>query len=270
MIKVIRDYIDFILSGFKDRKLLTKLAVNDFKVRYAGSYLGAIWAFIHPVITILVYWFVFQIGFKSAPVGDIPFILWLICGIIPWFFFSEVLNCSTNSLIEYNYLVKKMAFNINVLPMVKIISSLFVHLFFVMFIFIMFKLYGYSISIFNIQVFYYTFAMSVFLIGLSWLTSTLAVFVKDTSQIINIILQFGFWLTPIFWSYTTLPEKYLFIFKFNPMFYIIQGYRDSFIDNVWFWQRSKITLYYWGITFVVFMIGSIIFKRLKPHFSDVL
>jgi len=114
-----------------NRKLIFSLAKNDFKTKYAGSYLGIIWAFIQPIITVLIYWFVFQVGFKSAPMKDFPFVLWLIAGIIPWFFFQESLMNATNSLLEYSYLVKKVVFKVSVLPLVKIISALFVHIFFI-------------------------------------------------------------------------------------------------------------------------------------------
>ncbi|MEJ8553405.1 ABC transporter permease [Tepidibacter sp. Z1-5] len=270
MLNKLKEFICFLKDILLSRRLIFELSKNDFKVKYAGSYLGIIWAFVQPIITILVFWFVFQVGFKSAPVQDFPFILWLICGMVPWFFFSEALNNATGSLIAYSYLVKKVVFRVSILPIVKIISSLFVHIFFIVFIFIMFFLYGYEPSIYNIQVVYYSFAMTVLLLGLSWITSSIIVFLKDTSEIVAIILQFGFWLTPIFWSYKTLPIKYAKIFKLNPMYYIVEGYRDTFINHVWFWERYNQTFYFWVVTFILFMCGALLFRKLRPHFSDVL
>ena len=106
------------------------LAKNDFKTKYAGSYLGIVWAFIQPIVTILVYWFVFSVGLKAGTVSDYPFVLYLVSGIVPWFFFQDALNGGTNALIEYNYLVKKVVFKISILPIVKNISALFVLVFF--------------------------------------------------------------------------------------------------------------------------------------------
>lgn len=88
-------------------RLLIDLTLKDFKKKYVGSYLGILWAFVTPIITIGVFWFVFEVGFKSAPVDNFPFILWLSCGMIPWFFITDVLNNGTNSVIENDYLVKK-------------------------------------------------------------------------------------------------------------------------------------------------------------------
>ena len=126
---------------WNNRKLIAELSKNDFKSKYAGSYFGIIWAFVQPVITILVYWFVFDKALNAASSVtkqgiEVPYVLWLIAGMVPWFYFAEVANSGTNVLIEYNYLVKKVVFNIDVLPVVKLISSLFVHVFFVLFMFV--------------------------------------------------------------------------------------------------------------------------------------
>ena len=253
-----------------NKKIIINLAVNDFKTKFAGSYLGIIWAFIQPVVTVLVYWFVFQVGFKSAPVEDFPFVLWLIAGIVPWFFFSEALMNATNSMIEYNYLVKKVVFKISILPIVKIISALFVHIFFIMFTFILFILYGYKLDVYILQVFYYTLCMIMLVLGISYATSAIVIFFKDLVQIINILLQIGMWLTPIMWSYTMLGEGSRWILKLNPMYYIVEGYRDALINKVWFWEHLGQTIYFWIIAIGIFGIGTAIFKKLKIHFADVL
>ena len=118
----------------KGRKMIYKLAKNDFRTKYAGSYLGIVWAFIQPIVTVLVYWFVFEVGFRAGEnTLPVPFVLYLIAGIVPWFFFQDGLIGGTNSMLEYSYLVKKVVFQISVLPVVKIISAVFVHLFFVLF-----------------------------------------------------------------------------------------------------------------------------------------
>lgn len=270
MLAKCKELIRFIQDLIASRNIILELSRNDFKVKYTGSYLGIIWAFVHPIITILVFWFVFQVGFKVGPVEKVPFILWMICGQIPWFFFSEAWNNATNCLYEYSYLVKKVVFRVSILPIVKILSSLYVHLFFICFIFLMFGIYGYSPNIVNIQVLYYLFATIMLVVALSWVTSAVVLFLKDATQIIAIILQFGFWLTPIFWSYKIVPTEYRYLLKLNPMFYIVEGYRDTFINHVWFWKHYNQTMYFWIITIGLFISGALFFRRLRPHFSDVL
>ena len=117
------------------RSLVWNLAKNDIKKKFAGSYFGVVWAFVQPVITVLLYWFVFEKGLNSKATDlrtgiEIPFVLWLTAGLVPWFYFQEALNGGTGVLVEYSYLVKKVVFQIDMLPVVKMISALFTHLFF--------------------------------------------------------------------------------------------------------------------------------------------
>lgn len=251
--------------------LLKKLVQNDLKSRYSGSVFGIIWAFIQPLITILVFWYVFQIGFRNPPVDNIEFILWFIAGFIPWTYFNDTVLSSTNVLYEYSYLVKKMKFKIWMLPIIKVFSSLYIHLFFMLFIIIMFLLYGHSFQISWVSIIYFSFAVTVLLVGIAFMVSSLAVFLKDASQIISIILQIGFWLTPIFWADSTMNNIVLRVLKCNPLYYIITGYRDALIYEKNFWEKPLLsTLYYWVFTTIIFIFGIKIYKKLKGHFADLL
>ena len=262
--------VEFFRNLYSNRKLIRVLAKNDFKTKYAGSYLGIIWAFIQPIVTILVYWFVFTVGLKAGTVSDFPFALWLMAGIIPWFFFQEALNGGTSALVEYSYLVKKVVFNIDILPIVKIVSALFVHLFFIFFVGFVYALNGYFPTIYTLQVIYYSFALICFVVGAVYLTSAIMVFFRDLNQLINVILQVGIWMTPIMWNVQILPEKFIWIFNLNPIYYIVKGYRDAFIYHNWFWQHPGTTIYFWILTILMFVVGTKVFKNLKVHFADVL
>lgn len=265
-------------NWFKDiwrsRRLIMDLANKDFQGRYAASYLGAVWAFVQPIVTILIYVFVFQFGLKAQPPqGDVPYSLWLSIGIVPWFFFQDALMSATNSLMEFSYLVKKIVFKISVLPIVKIISAFYVHLFFIFLLLVLSLIFGYTPHIYMIQSLYYTAAATVLVLGLSYITASTVIFFRDLSQVITILLQFGMWLTPIMWGMDTMGiESPLIqqIFKLNPMYYIVNGYRDSFIEKVWFWEHKGWTLYFWAVTFFICIVGTITFKKLEKHFADVL
>ena len=269
-LKGLKESIKFIKISFSNVQMIKSLSMNDFRNKYASSYLGIIWGFIQPLVTILVYWFVFQVGFRSADVGDVPFILWFIAGIIPWFFFSDAWPSTTGVFTEYSYLVKKVVFKIEILPIVKIMSSLFVHLFFIIFIFVIAALYGYYPDIYSLQFIYYSFAMIVLVYSLSIITSAVVLFFRDLSQIINILMNMGFWITPIGWQLTMLPNSIARIFKLNPLYYIVTGYRDAFVDKIFFWQRPYETIYFWMLCLVTLLIGIRLFNKLRPHFSDVI
>ena len=83
------------------RGLLFELARNDFHARYSGSTFGALWAFVQPVLTIFLYLFIYQVGFRSAPPQSVPFVLWLIVGIAPWFYFVDGATMITTAFVEY-------------------------------------------------------------------------------------------------------------------------------------------------------------------------
>lgn len=266
------------LAGiYAGRKLITRLSVNDFKTKFAGSYLGIIWAFIQPVITVLVYWFVFEKGFKPTPINnaagmETPFVLWLIAGMVPWFFFNDALSGGTRALLDYSYLVKKVVFQIDILPIVKVISSVFVHLFFLAFAVLLFALYGYFPDLYTLQILYYSVCLFAFVLGLSYLTSAVVVFFRDLNQVINIVLQVGVWVTPIMWNIETMDISPILksILKLNPLFYIVQGYRDAFIGKTAFWERWELSIYFWVVTILFFWLGIHVFKKLRMHFADVL
>ena len=262
--------LDFLKAIIRNKTLLLSLTKNDLKQKYLGNILGVAWALIQPTATIIIFWFVFQVGFKSKPVDNFPFILWLVAGMFPWFYFAEGLSNGTNSIIANSFLVKKVVFRVSLLPIVSLLSALSIHIFFMFFMFAMFMYYGYMPEIYWIQVIYYVFALSILLLGLSWITSSVVVFFKDMGQLVAIIIQFGFWLTPIFWNITIIPEKYHWIIELNPIVYIIEGYRNSMIYHKWFWEDMSMTLYFWLVTAAIFIIGSLTFKKLRPHFADVL
>ena len=257
---------------FQSRHLIWKLAKNDFKKRYAGSYMGVMWALVQPVVTVLMYYIVFDKLMGSPGRGDdsAPFVLFLTAGLVPWFYFTEALNSGTNALLEYNYLVKKVVFKISILPIIKIIAATFIHVFFVFVLLVVAACYGFFPTVYTIQLVYYSFCLFVFVLALCYSTCAVVVFFRDLAQIINIMLQIGMWATPILWNMEVLSPVWVTILKINPLVYIVNGYRDAIYGQRWFWQDFFSTMYFWIVTVVLFGVGAAVFKRLKVHFADVL
>ncbi|GAM08932.1 teichoic acid translocation permease protein TagG [Geobacter sp. OR-1] len=260
----------FMAELLSRRQLIMEMTRRDFSAKYLGSYLGMLWAFVHPTVYIAILCFVFGYVFKSQPVSGVPYIIWLSAGIIPWFFFSDALTSATGSILENSFLVKKVAFSIGILPLVKLFSTLVIHIFFLALILVLCIFYSSPFTIHLLQLPYYLFATLVLLTGLSWLFSSLIIFLRDVGQLVSMALQFLFWGTPIFWSVKLLPQKYQPIIKLNPVVYIVEGYRDSLINRVWFWEHWLQTVYFWGISMLIFLLGAVVFRRLRPHFADVL
>ena len=259
------------LSILRDKGMFFTLAKNDFQAKFAGSYLGLFWAYVQPIITIVLYWFVFQVGLRSGDVSSHPFILYLMAGLVPWFYFAEAWGGASTSLIEYNYLVKKVVFNVGLLPAIKVVSALFVHVFFVAAIVIISICYGYGVDLYLLQLPYYMFCTAFLVLGLSHITSACSVFFRDMTQIVNIFLTIGVWLTPIMWNpETTMGGVLQAIFKLNPVYYIVDGFRDAILENVWFWEKPVWSIFFWCFSVLVYLLGTKMFNRLKVHFSDVL
>ena len=264
------------MSEFKRNKnLIWELSKNDFKKRYAGSSLGRVWAFVMPVVTVVLYYFVFGFIMDGGRVPgtastEAPYAVWLTAGLVPWFFLNEAVTTGANAMHEYNYLVKKVVFKVGILPFIKTVSASFIHLFFVFVLLVMYFSFRYKPSFQIIQLLYYSFCMFMLVLAITYITSAVTVFFKDLLQIINICLQVGMWGTPILWDLGIAPKFLQPILRFNPVYYIIEGYRSSLFKGTWVHERWLDTLVFWGIVAVLFGIGAYVFKKLRPLFADVL
>jgi ABC-type polysaccharide/polyol phosphate export permease len=267
----IKGFLEFAQAIWHNRFLIAQLTKRDFQSRYLGSYLGLPWAFIKPLAVVFVMWFAFTYGLKIGKVDNsVPFAMWLVIGIIPWFYISENIIGSTQSLLEYSFLIKNISFRPSIIPLIKILSNSLIHLFFLFILAIVAVAYDYAPSFHWVQVIYYMFCLIVLTLGISWFSSSVQLFMRDMGHLIEVAIQLFFWGTPIIWSYKMLPEKFYFILKLNPVFYLIEGYRDTFIYKVWFFEHFWLSIYFWGVTFIIFVAGAFVFKKLKPHFADVL
>ncbi|WP_314590335.1 ABC transporter permease [Paenibacillus terrigena] len=150
-------------------------------------------------------------------------------------------------------------------------ASMFVHGVFLVFLVIVYIGYGNAIDLYKIlNLLYYDVCMTILVLGLGFLTSSIIVFFKDLGQIVAIILQLGMWLTPIMWSTKLIPFKYQWLFEINPMYYIVEGYRNSLLFEKYGVGEPILFLWFWGLTIFTSFLGIYVFKKLKPHFSDVL
>jgi len=252
-------------------RLIFSLALIDFKEQFSGTYLGILWSIIRPMIFIFVIWMIFSVGVKTELIDStVPFILYLLTGYISWMFFSTGINAVMNAFLNNKSLIKRPSFPIIILPLVKILSTTFLHSIF-LFIAILLMVYmGYTPNIYWLQLPIYIGALLLLIFGFGLLFASLALFTKDISQFVGALLQIGFWVTPIFWSFSRVPEQYLWILHFNPMVYIVNGYRNTFLNKVWFWEDTSFLLSFLIYTIVSIIVGIFMYKKLRPHFGDML
>jgi len=261
---------NFLLDIILKRDIIYELAKRDFQQQYQGSYLGFVWMFLQPLVYIFVLYTVFSLGFRAGTVEGMPFSLYLISGMIAWSYFSENLGGICGIIRGYSFLVKKVDFRLSVLPLVKMASSLVAHIALVLVAIGLAWYQGYAPSVYSLQVIYYTFCMCMLLLGVGWITSSTSLFVRDVAKLVALMVQFGFWLTPLFWNIQMIPQAYQWIVKLNPVYYIVTGYRDSIISHIPFWDRLEEGVVFWCITLTILLLGISIYRKLKPHFAEVI
>jgi lipopolysaccharide transport system permease protein/teichoic acid transport system permease protein len=255
---------------FRKRFAIYELAKRDFQAQYIGSYLGIFWTYIQPFLFIMLIWTVLTYGFKMQSVESKSQTLWLIFGMVPWLFFAEVFSSTSSVIQQFSFLIKKVDFSLGILPIVKILSALLSHFVFVFIAVIIGIFTGVFPTLMAFQILYYSLAASLLLLGIGWFTSSASLFIKDINNVVALLIQFGFWLTPIFWNIEMVPVKYQWIVKLNPVYYIVTGYRDSLLFNIPFWYKPGEFIYFWLFVLIVLIAGAIVFRRLRPHFAEVI
>jgi lipopolysaccharide transport system permease protein/teichoic acid transport system permease protein len=268
--------MEFIKSAFgfgiilwQKKSMILELARRDFISEHSGTLLGVFWNYAQPLIFVLLLTLVFTVGLRQNPGNGVPFLVFLISGIIAWQLFSQTWGDLTRIINAHAFLVRKGDFPLAILPLAKMLSDLIPHLVLIVVSVLIAWFKGIPPTLYTLQVFYYLTGLLCLLLGLGWLTSAISLFIKDVSNFVGILTQFGFWITPIFWNTDLVPPKFLWLFKLNPAFYFVSGYRDSLIYGIGFWEKPFQALYFWTVTLAILIIGATVFRRLKPHFGEV-
>ena len=260
--------IDFIKQIYLNRFVIVELTKRDFKSNYVNNIFGLSWAILEPLAMMLVLWFIFTFV-RAGRNTDVPFALFLLSGLICYDFFNKSLNSATRGIPNYGFLINKVKFRAAIITLVKISSELILHFIIILIVGIILVASGIPITVYWLQLFYYLFSMIFLLIGVTWLTSSLSLFFPDIKYIITITMRVLFFFTPIFWDAKSIPDRFLVYFQLNPLFYLVNGYRDSLLYQVPFWDHALGTLYFWMVTLIFFVTGVFVFKRLRPYFAEM-
>lgn len=262
---------NFLQKMVERRALIANLVARDFKQRYVGSSMGWLWAAVHPAVLLASYTFVFSIVLKvrlGPEAGTGSFALYVFAGILPWLLFQETVQRSATSIVDYSNLITKSLFPSEVLPISIFCANLLHHLIGVVVLLAIALAVVNKVTVAVALVPLYLFLLALFTLGVSWLVAGLQVFLRDTTQVLAIVLTFWFWVTPIFFSVDRLPERVRFLAKINPLAHVVEAYRrailagqaPSFADLALLAALS-------GATFVA---GGLFFRHTKRGFGDVL
>lgn len=259
------------MENYNNRGRLIRLARYELKSQNNGTVFGFLWNFLNPAFQIFVFWLVFSIGLKStAPRGKYPYLIWMIVGIIPWFYISAALTTAGNSIYAFSGVLKRMYIPLSIVPVKSVISALIGHLFAMLVVIGIILGCGYGLSSYWAQTFYFMFCSFAILVAYALFASAIVVIFRDFQKIMTSVIRLLFYVTPIVWVQDNLPEKLKFIFKLNPFAYIIDGYRDSLLYGrglVFHWRQG---VYFWAVTLVLFAIGCNVHMKFRKYFIDLM
>lgn len=257
---------------FQYKQQIFKLAKADLIKTYRGAALGWAWAIIKPAVTIFVYWFAFQIGLKGGKdVNSFPFFLWLISGVVPWFYMSDMLTGGTESIRKYSYLVTKMKFPVSTIPTFVSISKFMVHIVLLIIVILIFTGMGYFPDLYILQLPFYMLLNFIFFTVFALFSSLLASMSKDFANLVKSLVTAVFWLSGIIFNVNTIDIPWLkSLLMINPVTFLVEGYRNCFINQVWFWEQPKRLMYFGIILLVLILLAIWTYRRLRKEIPDVL
>jgi ABC-type polysaccharide/polyol phosphate export permease len=266
-----KDFLGFLRNVYQNSYMIRSMINRDMRARYVGSFLGIFWSIVHPLTQFILYYFIFSVILQIKPgpeYGGTNFSFWLMAGLLPWLFFAEVLTRSPGAVLEQASLITKTVFPSEILPLAHLGAAMINHVIGIA-IFVGFLLiFGHGMSIKLVLILPTMLAIGVFALGISWLLSALNVFLRDIGQIIGVFVNIWFFVTPIFYPPHVIPKSLHTLYGLNPMLHAIEAYRMALLGRTGISLEGFIYLLVPGL--VSFVLGGLIFKKLKPAFADVL
>lgn len=264
--------LKFVIREHKENMYkMWRLAWYDFIAPLRDTYLGPVWMILGPLLQIIVYWVVFGTGIRQGrPVDGHPFLLWMLAGLIPWFYISAGISGGATCIYSKSTLLTKMKFPVSIIPTYTTLTKLISNLPILLILLVLYAFNGYKVSVHIIQIPYYLFAATVLIIAITMLTSALVMAIRDINRLIGTIMRFLFYLTPILWVPRNLPFAFDLFIKLNPITYIIDGFRNSLLYKQWFFMNLQGTVWFWTFTLVIFVLGINIHMKFRDKFADML
>jgi len=261
----------FLRNLVERRTLLLRLVRRDFEQRYVGSAGGWLWGAIHPLVLLLSYYFIFQVCLQTKlPQGEVTnnYLMYLFCGFLPWLLFQDTVTRSAGSLIEHSNLITKTVFPAEVVPVSIFLSSLIHHLIALVLVVAIGAIFLKAISLKFLLLPIYMFFIGLLGVGVGWIASSLHVYLRDTAQVLTVIMTLWFWATPIMITERQIPPRFHALIAWNPMSWVVRGYRYRLLSPQWpSWHELAVLF---GYSAAVFVAGGLFFRHLKRGFADVL
>jgi ABC-type polysaccharide/polyol phosphate export permease len=254
----------------KSKSLLFQLVKRDFQQRYVGSAAGWVWSIIQPLVLWLSYVFIFEYCSPQKLHGELTknFPLYIFAGMLPWLLFSETVTRSSGSIVENANLITKTMFPSEILPLSIFLSSLASHIVVTALVSIAaILILGHGNPALWMLLIYVPI-VGLFATGIGWLAAALQVYLRDTAQLVTVIMTFWFWLTPIIILEDNFPARVRWVLWWNPMAYVVRAYRVMLLGHTPPPLHEMATAA--GFAIVAFVLGGLFFRHMKKGFADVL
>ena len=235
------------------------------------SKLGWFWNFGNPAIQVLTYWFVFGYIFNRKGVGELPYLAWMLGGMVVWFYISPCITDGCNAIYTKIDIITKMKFPVSILPMTVALQKLFDHFCIMAILVVVYACYGFFPTWHWLGLLYYMVCAILFAVSLSLVSSVLNMLARDTRKLILACMRLLLYVTPVLWNIERIDSPLLRkLISCNPIYYIVQGYRDCFFYHKGFLAYGWSAAWFWGITIVLFFVGSSMMYRLKTRFINLI
>ena len=255
--------MNFFKELYHYRELLKTNVKKDIRGKYKGSFLGILWSFINPLLQVLVYALVFPYIMK---VETENYLIFLICGIIPWTWFITSISQGTTSITNNANLIKKVYFPREILPISVVTSGLVNFLISCLIILIFVICGGLGITWHLVFLPFIIIVQYLFTLALIFVLSAINVYVKDVEYIVAFIINMLFYATPILYTTEMFSGPILWLFRLNPLAHLINAYRDVFyVHHIPNLINLSILL---GVSILLVVICYIIFKKLEKRFAE--
>lgn len=270
--EVVRDHIDY-------REQTLKMAKSDIIRTYRASALGWSWAVIKPVITIFIYWFAMSIGLRAGKnIGNYPYILWLVDGLVPWFYISDMFNRGTDCMRKYRYLITKMHYPVSTIPTFVSMANMAVNLILIVVVMLMHPLmqwmnpeYECMPNIYWLQLPLYLLFSFIMFTAWSLFAGPISAISQDFSNLVKSLVFGLLWGSGIFFNVETIKsETVQLILKANPITYIVTGIRRSFMGDSWFFEHPKALAVFLVEMIIMIILAFWSYRRLRKEIPDVL
>lgn len=260
-----------IKEQFQHTGMIFRMSRYEDKATYQSHYLGLAWQVLNPAIQVGIYYLVFGIGMNgNRQIDGIPFFGWMLLGITAWFYMSSSILGASNSIHRQVGMVSKMKFPVSVLPTINIVSNLSSYFPMLFIVIGTVLIYGITPSVYWLQYIYYFICMLAFLYAFGILNATITVLIRDYHIFLQSVLRLLLYVSGSIWDIENrnMPIWLVKILKLNPIYYVIEGIRDSFLSRTWFWEKMNYTLFFWGCVLLLLILGSHLHMKFRARFVD--